>query len=163
MIDNNTVDPFTTFDNKRHEIRFDSDAVRKDENKARGGYRKTKPKQRFPLDTTACAWEYGTYWGPFSFSNIVSYDMILNEFELPGCKDCACGSLDIYADTLHTLKLLERICSHNITKRLSFNVAHPPGYKLLIHFRTNVTTQKKLDIAISTTLTSKYGNIITQY
>ena len=89
--------------------------------------------------------------------------MILNEFELPGCNDCACGSLDIYADNHYTLKLLERICSHNITKRLSFNVAHPTGYELLIHFKTDITTQKKLDIDVSTTLTSKYGNIITQY
>merc|ERR1712212_460314 len=28
IIDNNTVDPFATFDNKRHKIRFDSHTVR---------------------------------------------------------------------------------------------------------------------------------------
>ena len=90
IIDNHKADPYNTFDNKSQKISFNSDTVRQDEDRVEDEYRGTTPIQQFPLDSTSCAWQYGRYWGPTSFSHGVSYDLILNEFELPGCNDCTC-------------------------------------------------------------------------
>ena len=75
---------------------------------------------------------------------------------------------EIYAATYRQLNLLERICSHNTTNRLSFNNDvfqndedhHTSNVYLLIQFKSNITLPKKLEIDISASRITEYGKSI---
>ena len=155
IIDNYTADFFSTIDKKETKITLDSDTAQPDQ------YYITKyGKPEYTPGTTNCAWTYGGFLGR------VRFNLILHKFEIPGCNDCSCGSLDIYAATYRQLNLLERICSHNTTNRLSFNNDDHPidedlslsNVYLLIQFKSNITLQKKLEIDISASRITEYGN-----
>ena len=155
IIDNYTADFFSTIDKKETKITLDSDTAQPDQ------YCITKyGKPEYTPGTTNCAWTYGGFLGR------VRFNLILHKFEIPGCNDCSCGSLDIYAATYRQLNLLERICSHNTTNRLSFNNDDHPidedlslsNVYLLIQFKSNITLQKKLEIDISASRITEYGN-----
>ena len=156
-MDNITVDVFSTIDNKEAKITFNSDTVQPDQ------YYITKyGKPKYTPGTTTCAWTYG------GFLDRVRFNLFLNKFQVPGCNDCSCGSLDIYAATYRQLNLLERICSHNTTNRLSFNNDvfqndedhHTSNVYLLIQFKSNITLPKKLEIDISDSRITEYGKSI---
>ena len=157
IMDNYTADLFSTIDNKEAKITFDSDTVQPDQ------YYLTKyGKPKYTPGTTSCAWTYG------GFLDRVRINLVLSKFVVPGCNDCSCGSLDIYAATYRQLNLLERICSHNKTNRLSFNNDDLPNdddhpisnVYLLIQFKSNVTFPKKLEIDISASRITEYGKSI---
>ena len=155
-MDNYTADLFSTIDNKEAKITFDSDRVQPDQ------YYITKyGKPKYTPGTTSCAWTYD------GFSDSVRINLNLNKFEVPGCNDCSCGSLDIYAATYRQLNLLTRICGHNTTNRLSFNNGDLPNDEdhsisryLLIQFKSNITFPKKLEIDISASRITEYGKSI---
>ena len=156
IIDSYTADLSSTIDKKETKITLDSDTAQPDQ------YYLTKyGKRQYTPGTTTCAWTYG------GFLDRVRINLILNKFEVPGCNDCSCGSLDIYAATYRQLNLLERICSHNKTNGLSFNTDDHPidedlsisNVYLLIQFKSNVTLPKKLEIDISTSRITEYGNL----
>ena len=145
IIDDHVADRFSTYDRETQGIKFNSDTVKEPEFNWYGDEAIT--------GITTCAWIYGAY-GSYR------YDIKLNKFEIPECDDCSCGSLDIYEATYRKTKLLKRLCSHNITETLSFESWSRDSFNLLIHFQTNVTAPKKLEIDVSSTPISIFGNFI---
>ena len=146
MIDDHVADRFSTYDNETQSIKFNSDTVKEPEFNWYGDEAIT--------GITTCAWIYGTFIGSYR------YDIKLDKFEIPECDDCSCGSLDIYEATYRKAKLLKRLCSHNITEMISFESWTQDSFKLLIHFQTNVTAPKKLEIDVSSTPISIFGNLV---
>ena len=139
IMDNYTINPSSTFDNDKHIIIFNSDTIERD-----------KDNHEYTPGTTKCAWLYG--------ENLksVRYDLNVKKFEIPGCSDCNCGSLDIYSTSSRPARILARLCSHNITKTLSFKSF---AGRLLIQFESNVTLPKKLEIEVSATPITKKGKL----
>ena len=149
MIDGHVADRFSTIKCTACEtqsIKFNSDSVKESEFNWYGDEAIT--------GITTCAWIYGTFIGSYR------YEIELNKFEIPECDDCSCGSLDIYEATYRKAKLLKRLCSHNITEMISFESWTQDSFKLLIHFQTNVIAPKKLEIDVSSTPISIFGNSI---
>ena len=144
IIDDFAADRFSTYDNEKQGIRFNSDTVQKD---TTGYYGDIADN-----GITTCAWTYGASIGSFR------YDLKIEKFEIPECNDCSCGFLDIYEATYRNASLLKRLCSHNITETLSFETLYHDTFKLLIHFQTNVTAPKKLEIDVSNSPISEFGN-----
>ena len=149
IIDDFAADRFSTYDNGNQSIRFNSDTVQKDTNGYYGDTTDTLSKYQ---GVTTCAWMYGAFIGSFR------YDLKIEKFEIPECNDCSCGFLDIYEATYQNARLLKRLCSHNITETLSFESWYHDNFELLIHFQTNVTTPKKLEIDVSSSPISEFGN-----
>ena len=78
IMDNITVDVFSTIDNKEAKITFNSDTVQPDQ------YYITKyGKPKYTPGTTTCAWTYG------GFLTRVRFNLFLNKFQVPGCNDCS--------------------------------------------------------------------------
>ena len=154
IIDDFAADRFSTYDNENQSIRFNSDTVQKDSTGYYGDSADTLSKYQ---GITTCAWSYGTFIGSFR------YDLKIEKFEIPECNDCSCGFLDIYEATYRNARLLKRLCSHNMTETLSFESWYHDGFKLLIHFQTNVTTPKKLEIDVSSSTISEFGNHIRSF
>ena len=162
-MDNDTVDTSSTLDIEAQKIIFNSETVIKykdiykdyEDHRYLFGYKDTSQA------STTGTWIYGDL-------EAYIYHLSVNEFEVPGCNDCTCGSLDIYAmhDTydwnatsiISQSPLLIRMCSHNITKELSFKSVSPRHFQLLIQFQTNVTFPKKLEIDLSSTPIGKFCN-----
>ena len=163
-MDNDTVDTSSTFDIEDKKIIFNSDTVIKykdiypdyEDHRYLFGYKD------IPQESTTGSWIYGNL-------EAYIYNLSVNKFEVPGCNDCSCGSLDIYAmyDTydfnatviLNQSPLLVRMCSHNFTKDLLFKSLSPRPFQLLIQFQTNVTLPKKLEIDVSSTPLGKFCSI----
>ena len=163
-MDNDTVDTSSTLDIEDQKIIFNSDTVVKykdiypDYNDYGDFFGHTDISQ----ESTTGTWIYGDL-------EAFIYHLSVNKFEAPGCNDCTCGSLDIYAmyDTydftataiLDQSQLLIRMCSHNFTKELSFKSLSPRPFQLLIQFQTNVTLPKMLEIDVSSTPMGKFCGI----
>ena len=151
MMDNHTVYSWSTFNNDEQKIIFNSDTV---ENNFENNV-------RYVPGRTNCAWTYSAYL------RNARYFVSVKKFEIPGCNDCNCGSLDIYEleGAWRPGKLLARVCGHNITKNLSFrihgevhkNSPPPPDTILLIHFKSNINHPKKLEIDVSSKPIKIYG------
>ena len=149
-MDDFAVRGYSTYDRENQSIKFNSDTVEEDPFEGRQWDNKGS---RIPGITT-CAWEYGNQIGSYR------YDITLQKFEVPSCNDCSCGYLDIYESRYMRLRLLKRFCSHNITEISSFESWYGNGnsFRLFIHFQTNVTAPKRLEIDVSSTPISKFGN-----
>ena len=140
IMDNYTINPLSTFDNDKNIIIFNSDTVEKD-----------KDNDEYSPGTTKCAWLYG--------ENLksVRYDLSIKKFQIPGCSDCNCGSLDIYSTSSRPAKILARLCSHNITEAQSFKSF---AGRILIQFESNASLPKKLEIEVSATPITKKGKLL---
>ena len=151
IIDDFVADRFSTYNSENQSIKFNSDTVQNNTD-----YYKYYGDQILKENQviTTCAWIYGASIGSFR------YDLKIEKFEIPECNDCSCGFLDIYEATYRNATLLKRLCSHNITENLSFESWYHDTFKLLIHFQTNVTTPKKLEIDVSSTPISIFGNFV---
>ena len=101
--------------------------------------------------TTKCGWFHGVDF------RSARYDLNIKHFELLGCNDCSCGSLDVYSTASRPATLLARVCSHNKTNTISLNISNT---NILIQFQSNVTLPKKLELNPSVTPISIYGNIL---
>ena len=156
-IDDRIVDPYITLDNTDQKIRLNSETYDND------GYRHDYSGK------INCSWVYGV------FDENTKYDLTLNEFVVPGCNDCECGSLDVYEvdrywnqsgglkiENFHLRYPLHRICGHNITHKMSFKSLNSKDYELFIHFKTNVTLPQNLEIEVSSTPISKFGRFLHQ-
>ena len=149
-MDNHTVYSWSTFNNDDQKIIFNSDTVDIYPNYFENNVRNVAGR-------TDCAWSYSAY-----LKN-VQYFVDVKKFEIPGCNDCDCGSLDIYELVWRPGKLLARVCGHNVTKALSFRGTGEvegngeSGSKLLIHFKSSVNGPKKLEIDVSSKPYNKYG------
>ena len=152
-MDGNKVNLLSTFDKENHKITFDSNTVEYETDR----FENTSAR-------TTCAWIYG------STSASYRYEMSIDKFEIPGCYDCSCGSLDIYASRRYIPYdgevedgvLLERLCSHNITKSLSFeSYKHKhKQFDLLIQFQANTSLSKKVEVTFSSTTITIFGNVL---
>ena len=143
MMDNHTVYSWSTFNNDEQKIIFNSDTV---ENNFENNV-------RYVPGRTNCAWTYS------AFLKNARYFVNVKKFEIPGCNDCNCGSLDIYEHVWRPGKLLARVCGHNITKKLSFR-SHGEvhkNFRLLFHFKSNINHPKKLEIDVSSKPIKIYG------
>ena len=149
IMDDYAADRYSTYDWETQSIRFNSDTVKKERYDSYGIRRNKKT-----TGPTTCAWTYGTYIGNYR------YEMKLDKFEIPECDDCSCGFLDIYKATYKKTKLLKRLCTHNITETLSFESWTRDSFRLLIHFQTNITAPKKLEIDVSSTPISIFGKFM---
>ena len=147
IMDDIVVRGLSTYDLKTQNIKFNSDTVEEDTY----DWQWNNKASRIPGVST-CAWEYGTTRGGYR------YDIRLRKFEVPDCNDCSCGYLDIYESGYMKNRLLKRFCSHNITEISSFESYH--SYRLLIYFQTNVTSPKRLEIDVSSTPISIFGNFV---
>ena len=147
IMDDIVVRGLSTYDLKTQNIKFNSDTVEEDTY----DWQWNNKASRIPGIST-CAWEYGTSRGGYR------YDIRLRKFEVPDCNDCSCGYLDIYESGYMKNRLLKRFCSHNITEISSFESYH--SYRLLIYFQTNVTSPKRLEIDVSSTPISIFGNFV---
>ena len=154
-IDDRIVDPYITLDNTRQKIRLNPDTY--DNDADRHDYR----------GKTNCSWTYGV------FDRNTRYDLTLNEFVVPGCNACECGSLDVYevnrfwkqSNGLQIKNFhypLHRFCSHNFTHKISLRSLEPDEFRLLIHFQTNISLPQKLEIEVSSTPISKFGKFYTK-
>ena len=154
-IDDHIVDPYITLDNTRQKIRMNADTY--DNDADRHDYK----------GKTNCSWWYGRV------DKNSRYDLTLNKFVVPGCNDCECGSLDVYEvdrywsrssgleiKNFHKRYPLHRICSHNVTQKMSFNSLIPRGFELFIHFQTNISLPQKLEVEVSSTPISKFGRFL---
>ena len=156
-MDSYKVNLLSTFDKENRKITFDSNTVEYETDR----FVNTSAR-------TTCTWIYG------STSASYRYEMSIDKFEVPGCYDCNCGSLDIYASRRPSYSdgyrpyyseveggvLLERLCSHNITKSLSFESYKDKSFGLLIHFQTNSSLPKKFEVTFSSTTITMFGNVI---
>ena len=151
MMDSYKVNLLSTFDKENRKITFDSNTVEYETDR----FENTSAR-------TTCAWIYG------STSASYRYYMSIDEFEITGCYDCSCGSLDIYASRPYTPYngevedgvLLERLCTHNITQSLSFESYRDKSFMLLIKFQTNTSLPKKIEVTFSSTTISMFGNVL---
>ena len=144
IMDNYTINPLSTFNNDKHVVIFNSDTVEKD-----------KDNDEYTPGTTKCAWLYG---GDTAYDGI-RYDLNVKKFEIPGCSDCTCGSLEMYSTASRPARILARLCSHNITESLSFKSFRG---RLLIQFQSNISLPKKLEIEVSATPITRKGKLFKQ-
>ena len=146
IMDNYIVNPSSTFRSGKtwngQQIIFNSDTVEKE-----------KYNNDFTQMTTKCGWFHGV---DFRWAR---YDLNLIEFEIPGCNDCSCGSLDIYSTASRPATLLARVCTYNKTETISLNISRE---NLLIQFQSNVILPKKLELNLSVTPISIYGKFSNQ-
>ena len=150
-MDSYKVNLSSTFDKENRKITFDSNAVEYETDR----FVNTSTR-------TTCGWIYGSTTASYR------YEMSIDKFEIPGCYDCSCGSLDIYASRQYSPYygevedgvLLERLCSHNVTKSLSFKSYKDKSFGLLIHFQTNSSLPKKVEVTFSSTTITMFGNVL---
>jgi len=158
-MDDDTVDTSSTVNIEDQKIVFNSETVIKYKDIYPDYLEYNFVDKDSSHESTSGSWIYGDL-------EAYIYHLNVNKFEVPGCNDCTCGSLEIYAmhDTyewnatsiINQSPLLVRICSHNVTKELSFKSLNPKPYQLLIQFQTNVILPKKLEIDLSSTPIDKW-------